>query len=254
MSDGPITILQEEPSYLVIDKPSGVLMQAPPGVDSIQERLIQQLKQRDNHPGRPFIGLPHRLDRSTTGVALIARNQRALSRFGAQFQSRKVQKFYLGLFDGNVDAGKWQDHVRKVPDRPFVEAVSADEPAGKAAVLEIAPVASANGHTLAAIRLETGRMHQIRIQAALRGCPIIGDDLYAELSKCEGDYPYQMPAVDALALHALRIEFYHPKTAKLCSATAIPRNWQNWSPELAKVAEEFARRCAAHTEAWRLPE
>lgn len=254
MFDGSITIVQEDPAYLVIDKPAGVLMQAPPDVDSIQVRLGQQLKDRDNHPGRPFIGLPHRLDRSTTGVALIARNQRALSRFGAQFQSRKVQKFYMGLFDGHVTAGQWQDFLCKVPDRPFVEVVGPDDPGGKAAVLEIAPVISFGGKTLAVIRLDTGRMHQIRIQAAARGCPIVGDELYAELSSRDRPYPDQLPSVQRLALHALRIEFFHPKTAKLCTATAAPQNWQGWSPELANAAEDFARDCSRHTSAWRLPQ
>ncbi|RMF41898.1 MAG: RNA pseudouridine synthase, partial [Planctomycetota bacterium] len=87
-----IPILMEEPHFLVVDKPAGWLCQAPAGVPSLQRELVSQLKIRDEHPGQPFIGLPHRLDRSTTGTLLIAPNHRALKRFNAQFQSRKIGK------------------------------------------------------------------------------------------------------------------------------------------------------------------
>ena len=77
-----LDILLEEPHFIVINKPSGLFSQSAPGIENVQSMLIEQLAKRDNHPGQPFIGLPHRLDRGTSGVMLLARNQRALKRFG----------------------------------------------------------------------------------------------------------------------------------------------------------------------------
>src|SRR5690349_15735187 len=112
-----LEILHEEAHFLLINKPSGLFSQSAPGIDNVQELLIAQLAERDHHPGRPFIGLPHRLDRGTSGVMLLARNQRALKRFGEQFHSRKVAKFYMAVVEGEMSPGRvtLSDYLRKVP-------------------------------------------------------------------------------------------------------------------------------------------
>ncbi len=123
-----LTILLEEPHFLVINKPSGLFSQSAPGIDNVQALLIEQLAQRDAHPGKPFIGLPHRLDRGTSGAMLLARNQRALKRFGEQFHSRKVGKHYLAVVEGSMPAEKQllADYLRKIPEKPLAEIVTAE--------------------------------------------------------------------------------------------------------------------------------
>ncbi|MCA9126187.1 MAG: RluA family pseudouridine synthase [Planctomycetales bacterium] len=221
----PIPILYEESHFLIVDKPAGIFSQAPPGIESVQERLIEQLKQRDEHHGKPFVGLPHRLDRGTSGVLLIARNQRALARFGQQFQSRKVGKYYLAVVAGDASSvdNDWQDYLRKIPDHPLSEIVPSHASDGKLAKLSVRILASSRAKSLLAVRLHTGRMHQIRVQSASRGLPILGDKVYGAAAITEpGVRKRHFDSETPIALHALRLEFRHPQNAKLMSCTAPP--------------------------------
>ncbi|GIX00332.1 MAG: RNA pseudouridine synthase [Pirellulaceae bacterium] len=245
-----IPILCEDPSFLVINKPAGWLCQAPPGVPNLQAELAAQIKQRDGHPGNPFVGLPHRLDRSTTGTLLVARHQRALKRFCAQFQSRKIRKWYLAVVEGELPPGapmRWIDYVRKLPGQPVAEIVP-DRAAEHAreAVLEAHVLAAADGCSLLKIDLHTGRMHQIRIQAASRGWPVVGDQLYGAnrvlapvATSADSDTAYREMRI---ALHAARLEFFHPTTAKKVHVVApLPEYWHEL-PGIMKVASDWLQR------------
>ncbi|GAB5402205.1 MAG: RluA family pseudouridine synthase [Aureliella sp.] len=255
-----IPIIAEDPFYWLINKPAGLLTQAAAGIDSVETQLRHQIKERDNHQGNPFVGLPHRLDRSTSGVMMVARNSRALSRFGQQFQSRKVNKFYLALLKGELAPGtaRWTDSVRKVQDRPLAEIVESTEQGARTAELDIKVIGSSDGVSLALIQLHTGRMHQIRIQAMHRGHAVVGDSLYEHLFEHrasgvqEGDYPVS----DRVALHALRLEFRHPKTALPTSATApIPEYWSEWSAKLAEPTKRLYQQSSTDNQAtWSLAE
>lgn len=223
-----ISILHEEPHFLIANKPAGLLTQAIEGIESLQSILIQQLKLRDNHPGAPFVGLPHRLDRGTSGVVLVARNQRALRRLGDQFHHRLVRKFYLVWLEGELPLGNgaqlWSDHLRKIENVPQAEIVSADSPGAKLAEMSVRNVCSDGKQSLALVQLLTGRMHQIRLQFTSRGWPVVGDQLYgAQSILSHAEDQRHRPH----GLHALRIEFRHPQTALKCSATApLPDYWQ----------------------------
>ena len=255
----PLAILHEESHFMVLDKPVGLFTQAVPGVESVQTRLTGQIKRRDQHAGVPFVGLPHRLDRGTSGVILIARNQRALSRFGEQFHSRKIGKYYLAAVVGLLpiepenSSGEWTDYVRKVANQPIAEICEASAEGAKLAQLTAQPLASAGGVTLLLIKLHTGRMHQIRIQAASRGLRILGDltyggpeffDVQGEIdaeTNCEGGESDGDLA--SIALHALRLEIRHPQTAKQMAFTAAPpASWENLPRELRVAAAECVDR------------
>ncbi len=231
-----IPIIYEEPHFLLINKPSALFSQAAGQIDSLQRRLIQQFKVRDNHPGEPFIGLPHRLDRGTSGIMLIARNQRALKRFGEQFQSRKVIKHYLAVVEGDFPEHpqRWDDFLHKVADQPLAQVVSSDTEGAKQALATAVCLAREAGTSLLSVQLETGRMHQIRVQAGVRGFPVLGDaaygakqefgpfTLYASASSLEPD-KHTHPAIP---LHAWSLEFRHPQTAKPMRFTApVPDDW-----------------------------
>ena len=290
----PIPIVYEEPHFLLVNKPAALFSQAPAGIDNLQSRLITQLKTRDQHPGEPFVGLPHRLDRGTSGIMLIARNQRALKRFGQQFQSRKVIKHYLAVVEGvfaNVDAAsasgshaapapdqlgrvdppgeqRWEDYLRKIPGVAQAESVSADAQGAKLAVARVECLCSASEQSLLRIQLETGRMHQIRIQAASRGLPVVGDASYGATLPWSNDYTASthgpiaqdtvtedglatdMLAASAddqahshppIALHAWSLEFRHPQTAKAMRFIApVPNHWQQLPSELKACISELA--------------
>ncbi len=230
MTDEPLPIVYEESHFLLVNKPAGLFSQAAPGVPSLEEHLTAQLKQRDGHAGKPFVGLPHRLDRATSGIMLVARNQRALARFGAQFQSRKIQKFYLALVEGVLpsDVQTWEDHVRKIENQPQAEIVAPDQPGAKQAQLLVRSLLADGGRSLLLVQLLTGRMHQIRVQAAHRGFPVVGDRLYGSQSPWLDDDEGRDPRESAQALHALRLEFRHPQTGKQMAHTAPPpAAWQS---------------------------
>lgn len=258
-----LDILYEESHFLLIDKPSGMFSQSAPGIENVQETLVRQLAERDNHAGNPFIGLPHRLDRGTSGVMLLAKNQRSLKRFGEQFQSRKISKYYLAVCHGTLPAGvqTWTDYVRKIPEKPLAEISSADVPDAREATLsavclgstaeaarlntDAGTSTSSERSSIALVELHTGRMHQIRIQFASRGFPVVGDWSYGSevrFGPLDGESLRQ-----CFALHALRIEIRHPQTGKLMAFTAgIPPLWSTLSPEIVAAAQRIVA-CSRRT-------
>ena len=163
---------------------------------------------------------------------LLARNQRALKRFGDQFQSRKVGKFYLAIVRGECDFDlvNWEDFIRKVPDQPRAEIASENETGSRRASLTAKLIASAENFSLLLIHLHTGRMHQIRLQAASRGWALLGDTPYGgpaefQFGEMHSDDSKQY-SWHRFGLHALRLEFRHPKNAARLAITAeIPDYW-----------------------------
>ena len=226
-----IEILLESTWFLVINKPSGILTQAVKGIESVQSLLVKQLQERDSGAPTPFIGIPHRLDRATSGAMVVARNQRALRRLCDQFAARKVTKIYHAIVPQISDLREvcWKDTMRKVPDEARAEMVSASQPDAREAILrfqvigqhiltELRPV------SLVEIQLETGRMHQIRLQFASHGHAILGDFVYGSEISWLGTTPGERES--PIALHARKIEFRHPQNAELISMEApYPIGW-----------------------------
>jgi RluA family pseudouridine synthase len=236
-----IEILLEDPWFLVINKPPHLLSQALPTIPSVQSQLIEQLA--DQMPSTPFVGIPHRLDRMTSGVMVIARNQSALKRLCEQFASRKVSKRYLAWVHGIVpESARWEDYMRKVPDQPRAEMVAAESEVGRIAALSFErlqirdAIASGQAETLGSrslvkVELETGRMHQIRLQFGARGHAILGDALYgSECSWGERHSDWREPPI---GLHACRLQFFHPKTGEATSVCAKPPQEFPWEIDAA---------------------
>jgi RluA family pseudouridine synthase len=236
-----IEILVDDPWFLVINKPVDLLTQAIAGIPNVQSRLIEQLT--PTMPSTPFIGIPHRLDRMTSGVVVVARNQRSLSLLCAQFASRKVTKDYLAWVQGDIASeGEWIDWMRKIPDVAQAELVSRDVDGVREARLSYRKLAmtpkepshiprttekkSSAPVSLVCIRLETGRMHQIRLQFSSRGYPILGDRQYGS-SHSWGD-PSRETREPPIALHAARLQFFHPKTGEKMTVHAPPPSEYPW--------------------------
>ncbi len=226
-----LNVLYDCGPVLVVNKPAGISTQAPPGIDSLEVQVRDFYRLRENKTGNIYLGLPHRLDRPVSGAIVFGRHVRAARRLARQFENRTVQKIYWAWVVGDVHPaeGTWCDTLRKIPDQPRVEAVTADHPDARSAVLHYRAIAQQRlpgeiPATLLEITLETGRMHQIRLQASIRDHAVLGDEQYGSTISFG-------PAVDdprqrAIALHARLLSFEHPMTRQRISITApLPAYW-----------------------------
>lgn len=244
-----LTILHESGGVLAVAKPAGLPTQAPAGIPSVESLVRESLfgpaaavarqAGRRRHPGG-FLGVPHRLDRPVSGVLLLATTPRAARQLSRQFERREIHKTYLAVVMPATDDPpavgtglEWHDTLRKLPDEPRVEIVPAGTADGREAATAgrvLAPDATgsplpAAGTLLLQLEPLTGRMHQLRVQAASRGLPVIGDTLY-------GGRPAAAPPPEARAesigLHAWRITFRDPATATEVTVTCPPPSGQPW--------------------------
>ena len=226
MSPDGFEILYEEGPVLAVLKPAGVLTQSPPGIDSLELRIKRFLKQREEKPGNVYLATVHRLDRPVSGVMLFCKHVRAARKLSEQFEDRLVKKVYWTLVAGRPDSesGTWTDYLRKVPGEPRSEVVERAHPEGQLAILHYRTLGTADSFTWLEIELETGRTHQIRLQAASHGHPVLGDALYGSTISFG-------PATDderarVIALHARSIDFRHPMTQTPVSLVApLPSYW-----------------------------
>lgn len=222
-------VLLEDGVCLVVNKPAGVATQAPPGIDSLEARVRRWLAARAADPEHVYLGIPHRLDRPTTGAIVFATRVRAARKLSRQFEHRSVLKKYWALVQGHVvpPAGQWEDWLRKVPGHARGEVVAAEDPDARQARLRYRTLARHTNFTWLELEMETGRMHQIRLQAAARGHPVIGDHLYGSPS------PFGLPTDDprqrAIALHARKLGFEHPREQEWIEFDApLPDSWRRF--------------------------
>ncbi len=226
MQKNGFEILYEEGPCLVVNKPAGVLTQAPPGIDSLELRIKQFLIDREGKPGQAYLGVPHRLDRPVSGALVVAKHVRAARRLSEQFEGRMVRKTYWAIVEGDVetDLDKWTDYVRKVPNEARAEIVTKDQKDARRAILSYRVRLRFEGKTWLEITLETGRYHQIRVQTSTHGYPVVGDALYGAAT------PFGVQSDDprdrVIALHARDLAFRHPMTKEpVCVTAPLPPTW-----------------------------
>jgi 23S rRNA-/tRNA-specific pseudouridylate synthase len=185
--------------------------------------------------GGGYLGIPHRLDRPVSGVILFGKHSRAAHRLAKQFEKREVKKRYWAVVAGNVEpnTGTWIDFMRKIPDVPQGEIVPEDHPDARKGILHYTVLQSLMFHgtpaTLLEIELETGRMHQIRLQSSVRGFPILGDAMYG--STVPFGEQFEDERSRSIALHALSISFCDPMTHQPVALEApLPEPWNHFEP------------------------
>ncbi|HEX4143981.1 MAG TPA: RNA pseudouridine synthase [Pirellulales bacterium] len=226
MSDPGFQLLYEEGPCLVVLKPAGVQTQAPPQFESLETRIKTFLKEREGKTGNIYLGVPHRLDRPVSGAMVFARHVRAAQRLSKQFERREVQKIYWALVEGIVDPpeGTWRDTLWKVHGQPLSQVVDSSHPQGQPAVLHYRTLGAGPHGSWLEIELETGRTHQVRVQAASRGHAILGDAQYG--SQVAFGPVCEEPRQRAIALHGRRLSFAHPMTRAPVSIEApLPTAW-----------------------------
>ena len=234
-------VLYEQGACLVLNKPGGLLTQGPPGIDSLELRVKQFLKVRDEKPGKVYLGVPHRLDRPVSGVMVVVKNVRAAKRIAEQFQQRTVKKIYWAVVEGIVakQSGTWADWMRKIPDIAKSEIVGEQDGEAKNAVLHYRLLATNANQSWLEIELETGRTHQIRLQCSHHGHPIVGDELYGSELKF-GPTTFDVRK-RWIALHARRLQFTHPISKETVDQTArLYPFWEDLEFDFESVRETGA--------------
>ncbi|MBV8233342.1 MAG: RluA family pseudouridine synthase, partial [Planctomycetaceae bacterium] len=170
-----------------------------------------------------YIGLVHRLDRPTSGVVLLARTSKAARRLSAQFRRGTVVKTYWAVVEGHcsADSGEWADRLIKDARRNVVRVAGRRTEGGLEALLAFRVLGRDRKTTTLELRPMTGRSHQLRVQLASRGLPIVGDRKYGASS--------QLLAIDGrprVALHARQLTFTHPTQGEAISVSApVPADW-----------------------------
>jgi 23S rRNA pseudouridine1911/1915/1917 synthase len=224
-----LVVLFEDNHCLAVAKPAPLLTQGvPPGIPTLESLAKAFLKERYAKPGNVYLGIPHRLDRPVSGVVLFARNTKAAQRLAEQFQKHQVVKTYWATLEGNVqpEQGQWEDWLLKLPEEARSKKVPAGTLGARHAVLEYRRIATAPGMTLLEIRPQTGRMHQIRVQAAERGWPIVGDVHYG--AKLAFGPVASLPRERVIALHARSLMFLHPIRFEPITVVApLPDYWKS---------------------------
>ncbi len=221
-----LDILYEEGPLLALNKPAGLLTQAPLGIDNLEQRVREHLIAHEGRGENGYVGVPHRLDRPVSGVILFGKHSRATRRLSEQFEARQIDKMYWALVEGNVepDEGTWTDYIRKVPNQAHAETVAPIDPLAREAILHYRVAGRFPWGTWLEIRLETGRMHQIRVQASSRGFPILGDVQYGSTQPFGPQS--EQPRDNAIALHARYIALNHPMTREPLKIVApLPEPW-----------------------------
>jgi len=238
------TICHEASGVVGVIKPAGLPTQAPPGIASVESWLRGRL------PPGAYLGVPHRLDRAVSGIMLFAVTPRAARKLSRQFERRQVRKVYLALASRTSRAGAavgrlaeagpggvtWTDAIEKIPDEP--RARIAAEPSATAKVATtcarlLAEPTSDAGFVMLSLEPLTGRMHQLRVQAAARGMPIAGDAVYDTGAASFGP-PTADPRAAAIALHAWRIAFADPDTGQPIRLQAPAPGW--WPADAVRAA------------------
>lgn len=206
--DIPFEVLHEDPDIIVINKPPGLVMHPACGHadGTLANALIHHCPDMIiGNEIRP--GLVHRLDQNTSGVLVAAKNERALTILARQFKRRAVRKEYLTLVWGRPEPPCGTIETLIGHDPEDFRRMSATPLSGRPAITHYMTEQALDDWTLLRVRIETGRMHQIRVHLTYLGHPVVGDRTYGVNATCVGPAP-----ADRQMLHAHRLRIRHPAT------------------------------------------
>ncbi|TZE82028.1 RluA family pseudouridine synthase [Calorimonas adulescens] len=201
--DIPIDIIYEDDDLIVVNKPKNMVVHPAPGNYSgtLVNALLYKTKNLSTVNGVVRPGIVHRLDKDTTGLIIVAKNDISHKGLAEQLKNHLVNKTYLALVDGVVkdDMGTIHTMIGRNPKERKKMAVVEN---GKEAVTTYNVIERLNGYTFLKLNIKTGRTHQIRVHLAYIGHPIVGDKLYGKKKNEFG--------INGQLLHAHKIGFIHP--------------------------------------------
>lgn len=222
-----LVVLYEDNHLLAVNKPAGIATAHE--ADSLLEHARSYLKAKYQKPGNVYLGLVHRLDKPVSGVLLLARTSKAAARLSEQFRHHTVQKTYLALCEqpprsarsqgwSYEDHALMEDYLWHDDQSRIVRIVAAHHAGAQHARTEYRIRQQSRG-CLLELKPQTGRRHQLRVQLASRGAPILGDRKYGSRIAFEG-----------IALHAWSLTLVHPVRGEPLTLTApLPASWQQFT-------------------------
>ena len=225
----PLDIIYEDDDMLVINKEKGIVVH--PGNGNPDGTLANAVMAKckgslSGIGGKIRPGIVHRIDKDTSGLIIVAKNDTAHIALSKQIQDRKVKKTYIALVRGVIKENEATINMpigRSSKDRKKM-AVTKD---GKEAITHFKVLKRYNGFTLLEVKIETGRTHQIRVHLSEIGYPIVGDEVYSN-----GKNPF---GVKGQMLHAEKLELKHPRTGKdLTFEAPVPKYFANIINQLEK--------------------
>jgi 23S rRNA pseudouridine1911/1915/1917 synthase len=219
--DIPLAVLYEDDDVVAIDKPAGMVVHAGAGVHSgtLVNALVHRFGQLSGVGGALRPGIVHRLDRFTSGVLLVAKNDAAHRKLAEQFAGREIEKIYLALVHGSParETGRIDRPIARDPVRRVRMTARLDE--GRAAWSEYRVLRRFAKFAFVEVRIGTGRTHQIRVHLSSIGHPVAGDTLYGAPKQEYGRY----------FLHAHRIRFQQPTSGKeVVVVSPLPADLEAW--------------------------
>ena len=230
----PLDVLYEDADLLVINKPQGMVVHPSAGHESgtLVNALLFHIQDLSGIGGELRPGIVHRIDRMTSGLLVVAKNDEAHRALSEQFRDHSAHRSYAALVDGNIrqDEGTVNAPLARHPvDRKRMAIV----PGGREAVTHWRVAARYGQYTLLQIELETGRTHQIRVHLASQQHPVTGDDVYGRDKR-----PFGLPGQ---ALHGYRLTFQHPRTAERMQFYAkLPEYFLQALRKAGEIADESA--------------
>jgi 23S rRNA pseudouridine1911/1915/1917 synthase len=247
----PLDVLYEDDDVIAINKPAGMNVHA--GAGNAHGTLVnallgrgQALSQSDD-PLRP--GIVHRLDKETSGVLLVAKNDFAHAKLSEAFRQRTIRKIYLALVQGAMeeDRGRIELAIARDPNRRTRMTAKRATllPNSRPARTDWRVLAKIDSTSLLEIQLHTGRTHQIRVHFSALRHPVVGDTLYGAASQLHVGRT-TLPALDRNFLHAAKIGFAQPRTGKTIELAApLPPELLSYLKRLEEAAGEDTKRIDA---------
>ncbi|KLO23905.1 MULTISPECIES: RluA family pseudouridine synthase [unclassified Marinitoga] len=225
----PLNVIYEDKDIIVINKPPDMIVH--PVFNKVSGTLVNALlyhcKDLKGIGGEVRPGIVHRLDKNTSGVIIVAKNDLAQQSLSSQFKDRKTKKTYIALVKGILKQ-KYGEINAPIARHPQIRIKMAVVPGGKESITIYKVIKEFKDASLAWINLKTGRTHQIRVHFKHIGHPLLGDEVYGSV-----DLKY---GINRQMLHALKLGIFHPRTDKWMEFIApIPHDFKE---ALKKLSDE----------------
>lgn len=226
--DIPLEIVYQDADLLVVNKPKGMVVHPAHGNwdNTLVNALLFHIKDLSGINGSLRPGIVHRLDKDTSGLMLVAKNDRAHRNLAEQIREHSIKREYIALVNGTIkeNLGSIDAPIGRSKTERKKMAVVAD---GRPAISNYQVLTRYLNYTLIKVRLETGRTHQIRVHFAYIRHPVVGDSVYGSGKKHFG--------LDSQALHACSIGFIHPRSGEYMEfSRAIPEYFENILAQLVE--------------------
>jgi 23S rRNA pseudouridine1911/1915/1917 synthase len=219
-----LDVLYEDNHFLIVNKPAGVLVQKDKSgsEDNLEEMAKAYLKHKYNKEGNVYLGIPHRIDRPTSGVIIFCKTSKALERINEMFQRREISKTYWAIVKGCPERqhANLVHYLKRNEKQNKTYAYEKETTGAQRAELNYSVLSTSNNYSLLEVDIITGRHHQIRAQLSHIGFPIKGDLKYGfDRSNKDG----------SISLHAREVSFIHPVTKEKTVVKASVKNDTLWN-------------------------